>query len=74
MGSVALAVMAVAFIAIGGLFGLVTTAVLAKTSISRGTAFGWGVALGPIGVAICIGIAARQAQADKTPEVDGVPW
>ena len=74
VGGVALAVMAVSFLVIGGLFGLVTAAILSRTSISRWTAFGWGAALGPVGVAISIGIAASQSQTEAQHEVDGVPW
>ena len=74
MGSVGLVLLAASFLVVGGLLGLITMAVLAKSRVERLTAFGWGAALGPAGLAIAFAIAARESRLAKQEVVEGVPW
>ena len=74
MGSLALAAVATGFLLVAGLMGLVTMLILMESGVPRLTAFGWGAALGPVGVIVSISIAMHRAKTARAPEDVGVPW
>jgi hypothetical protein len=68
-GGIAVAV-TLAFLA-SATCGAVTLLMLRSTRLGRATSFGWGAALGPIGIAIAISVAAAsKARPRPAPE----PW
>lgn len=55
-----LVALTVAIIPIGIVMGLLASAIGMKTDIDRLVAFGWGAALGPIGLVVVAVVALRQ--------------
>ena len=77
MGSIALAITCIACFMAAGLCGLLTWVILTSTPTPRLTAFGWGAALGPIGIIVAIVLVARAEKSAPVPVIelrDEVPW
>lgn len=71
MGSLTIATVVVFFALLSALCGGVSLAVLQGTNVGRSTAYGWGAALGPIGVIVAVALRTRSWSArGAAPE----PW
>ena len=61
MGSVALVLLVLFFFTVGATFGGISLLILSKSRVPKSTAFGWGAALGPIGLVVATVVASKHA-------------